>query len=937
MQADCVLVGEYNGELCIGNYTCLYGIEDPSSEIRHWSCRQRRISFSGYRRTQTVDYALNINIIDLLPLNDDDYTNILEYSDHIINISANKGPWKTIPNEFFDFNNLIRLDVSQNQINIFDASKIHFLEKLNVFNGSFNAISELRKDSKIDSKLSIIDLSHNVISVIPDNYFENFPNLIHLNMSHNEIKSFSILTFEGLADLETLHLSYNKIDKIGMYFARFQNLKELSLDHNELSSVDEISFKIMSKLVKLNLSFNKIISIDDSSFQSMVDLEMLQLNDNVLKTISRSMFINNNKLRVLDLSGNNITGIESYSFKGKYITQLSLHDNLITGLLDKSIIAGINALSFNFSGNNITSLGPDLFTDSHLQLQSVNLSMNLISEINYNTFRNLGFLVSLDLSNNRLQSLHFDFSDLSSLVIFKARNNLIGKITRDSFKDVKTLQSIDLSNNLITEIDIFSFIDLKHVSYLDLSNNHLPSTITTNTFSGLSETSALVLQYSKINTIEDGAFNGMAALIYLNVSHSDIQVLNFNTFNYTGSISTLDLSHNRMKEFRVNNSDLQSLIELHLNDNQIDIITNQTLMGLKSLQQLYLNNNNILQIDSAALNNLLSLTDLTLSSNVDMMLDLSIFSNLSLTEVLIHDVWKPFDFGNAKNVSISTLDLSSCNITDVGALRLARVDKLKKLLLNSNKIRIIDKHSFQNLTNLYFLDLSDNLITSITPGSFVSVQDIDVLNLSNNNLQSLQFGTFDGLANLKILNLSSNSLRGLSGNIFHNSNKLSIIYLDNNMLDTEDFYDISSAGMSEISIGHNLISCDTLVSSKKHGLVKVKVTTATKEFHLENVDGISCVGSNSGDNQQNDTAKLTNEKATVQVPNTSSFNSEIIVNKLSDLKSVLYFEASCLFIVVVLLVAVASFVYSKSRSKLVRSYSLNSRRHLTGSAMEMEL
>ncbi|XP_073953269.1 uncharacterized protein isoform X2 [Choristoneura fumiferana] len=937
VQADCTLNGDYDGRLCVGNYTCYYTIDDPASEIRHWGCRERLISFGEYRRTHTMDYVLNIRINSLL-FGYNYYTNILEYSDHIITISANKGTWMTIPNELFDLTQLLSLDVSHNHINMFDSSRIHVLEKLVVFNASFNSISELQKDSEIDSQLSVIDLSHNAISVIPDNYFKNFPNLIHLNMSHNEIKTFSILTFEGVADLETLHLSNNKIEKIGMYFARFQNLKELSLDYNELSFIDETSFKIMSKLVKLNLSFNKIISFDDSCFQSMIGLEKLQLNDNMIKMVSKSMFINNNKLQILDLSGNNITVIESYTFKGKYITQLSLNDNSITGLLDKSILAGINADTFDFSGNNISSLGPDLFTDSHLQLRLLNFSMNSISEIHYNTFRTLGFLVSLDLSNNRLQNLQFDFSDLNSLAIFEARNNLIEKITKDTFKHVKSLQHIDLSNNLITDIDIFSFKGLEHLFELDLSNNHLSSIIATNTFSGLSATRFLKLKYSKITTIEDGAFYGLTSLMYLNMSHGDLQVLNFNVFNYTGSIWTLDLSHNKIEAFQVNNSDLQYLTDLQLNNNQIEIITNQTFTGLKRLQQLNLNNNNIQRIDSGALNNLFSLSNLILSSNVDMVLDSSIFLNSSLTEVSIHNVWKPFDFANAKNLSILNLDLSSCNITDIGTLRLVKVEKLKKLLLNSNKIRIIDKNSFQNLSDLFFLDLSDNLITSITPGSFVSAKDIDVLNLSNNNLQSLQFGIFDGLASLNVLDLSRNSLHSFNGNIFHNSHRISVIYLDNNMLDTIDLNEISSAGIPEISIGYNLISCDFLVKSKKRGFFGVVVTTEIKEFHSENVDGISCKGSNFDDNQQNNyTEKLTKATNSEQVPYSGSFNSQIIVNKLSDLKSVLYFEASCLLIVVVLLVTVVSFVYNKSRGKLVRSYSLNSRRHLTGSAMEMEL
>ncbi|XP_063384722.1 toll-like receptor 6 [Cydia fagiglandana] len=505
-------------------------------------------------------------------------------------MTLNDGNITFIPNELFNFPKLSSLDISHNKINSVNLLLSLKMENLIIFNASFNMISELEKVSfenyKIGSNITVIDLSHNAIKILPDNYFSKFSNLLHLNMSYNKINSFTVLTFEGLAQLETLYLSYNNIKIIDINLARFSNLQELTLDNNDLSSLEENNFKMLTSLKKLNLSFNKIFFIEDFSFRKMINLQNLQLNSNNLTTISTSMFIDNAALQQVDLSNNQIHTIDPFSFRGTNITLCNFRNNALTILNEKSIFCGITVKELDLSVSNISTLGKYLFFELHSELLKLNLSFNCITHVHENTFRNLTLLAELDLSNNKLLDLDFNLSDLKRLKSFNVENNQIGKITKTTFRGLKSLLEVNFSKNSIEEIEIFSFRDLEAVQILDLSNNNLPGVVAPYTFQGLIFTFELRLMYSKLTSLQDAAFFGMLGLTFLNASYSDIKVLGYDVFNGT-TIWTLDLSHNLLEMFRVNNSYLKHVMEIYLNDNKIENISNETFHGLTNLKKIH--------------------------------------------------------------------------------------------------------------------------------------------------------------------------------------------------------------------------------------------------------------------------------------------------------------------------------------------------------------
>lgn len=93
---------------------------------------------------------------------------------------------------------------------------------------------------------------------------------------------------------------------------------------------------------------------------------------------------------------------------------------------------------------------------------------------------------------------------------------------------------------------------------------------------------------------------------------------------------------------------------------------------------------------------------------------------------------------------------------------LSRLDKLRYLLLDHNKIKFLPNFAFQWLTHLERLSLSRNLIESIEEKTFrAGPMHLRSLNLGFNQIKFLSTRAFDSLPSLEQLFLNNNHLRKL--------------------------------------------------------------------------------------------------------------------------------------------------------------------------------
>ncbi|XP_039759400.1 chaoptin-like [Pararge aegeria] len=833
--------------ICSADVLCDGTTENAEDLKNSWDCIRTGGRFYNHY-SQSYDYELVDNYYLYFYVSDvdinisEDPLSGIDVGTKITTLNINNGNLVSVPIITSSLPTLTELSVTYNKVETVNLRKLSGVSMV-ALNVSHNCISSIEFDeieNTVSSKITSIDLSYNYLESLPDNCFEMFLYLKYLDLSYNKLKQFDVLTFEGMTKLETLKLSNNEISDIDQNLARFRNLKHLTLDNNQLTSLTNLNFKTLTSLENLNISSNMIKHIDDQSFATLRNIAQLDLSHNKIINIHQSLFKNNIKMNNLSLSQNYIETIEGGAFRNTNISHFDIQNNYMSGSIEYDTFLGISVESLDLSKGYLKELGDKAFSALSKDLRYLNLSSNLIENVTESAFQALEILSTLDLSCNHLIDINLNTSDLHQLSEYYLQNNFIKKITPNMFKNMTRLTTLDLSQNKIDNIELNSFIELVSLLDLNISRNNFVDSLKRNTFRGLYKVRTLDLSHTKSVSCLNESFSGLILLTFLNLSHSQLQTIEYNTFKGSGAIKILDLSHNLLYNFHINTSSISQLSKLYLNQNKLKNITSETFKNFHLLEHLNLAFNNIINIDSGGFRMLSHLHYLDLLSNNNLHIKSDVFNNLILSQLSVSNIQRQFDFENVLNTSVATLILSNCEIEDINSVFVYKINNVLKLDVSSNKIKILDKSSFQNMAALNWLDLSNNMISTIQPGTFLSNNMINTMNLYGNNLQSLKFGVLDGLRNLRVLNLSNNEIHTFGVNLLHTSPFLTELFLENNKLESIDLGAFSKTGVQLLTIGGNSISCDALADWAKISNDEFNVTAESFNFDFENINGIGC-------------------------------------------------------------------------------------------------
>jgi Leucine-rich repeat (LRR) protein len=125
----------------------------------------------------------------------------------------------------------------------------------------------------------------------------------------------------------------------------------------------------------------------------------------------------------------------------------------------------------NFPHNKIESIENYCFFSLQYGLQTLNLSNNIITNIEYKAFHHLAKLEILDLSNNLITYIiSSSFQHLYQLKEFYFANNQLQVLQFELFKNSRLLQIMNFSYNKIAQISFFETV-WENIKILDLSNN----------------------------------------------------------------------------------------------------------------------------------------------------------------------------------------------------------------------------------------------------------------------------------------------------------------------------------------------------------------------------------------------------------------------------------------------------------------------------------
>ena len=302
-----------------------------------------------------------------------------------------------------------------------------------------------RSGLELMPNIEVLGIGYTPIDDITPVY--KFKKLKQLYVSRTGIKDYSFI--KNIPTLEGIDFSENDIQDIS-FLKDYPNLKLISAAGNNIENIDVL--KNLTNLESLNLDNNKIKDI--SALKDLNHLKAVSLeNNNITKLDALS---NKNELERLFLSNNG--GLELSTLKNDSLEQLTVNN---TNIRDLSVVSNLPKLKKIVANDNkITTL-------SHLKnakiLESVEVNNNKIDSLDFENKT----ITSLEIKNNKLEDIN-NVHKLSALENLDASGN---KISEFPTNKQDKLINLTVSNNVIRTMEnVNNFTALK---YLTMSNNYV--------------------------------------------------------------------------------------------------------------------------------------------------------------------------------------------------------------------------------------------------------------------------------------------------------------------------------------------------------------------------------------------------------------------------------------------------------------------------------
>uniref|UniRef100_A0A1I7XQP0 LRRCT domain-containing protein n=1 Tax=Heterorhabditis bacteriophora TaxID=37862 RepID=A0A1I7XQP0_HETBA len=303
--------------------------------------------------------------------------------------------------------------------------------------------------------------------------------LCHLDLSSNKLLSLSNNVFSKLKTLKTLILTGNEVQLSPDCFNGLSSLETLSLSENRLAYLPPSVFRHLKGLKNLDLSFNKLLSMPASILSTIPSLRSLDLRQNLLSNLKERLFYSNwlllKKERCGKYSGTKENGLWGMLDSGMFVAQkeleiLDLSDNLLSDIDDNALFGMDNLSVLNLTSNQLNRLPGNTWPLPRLRV--LDLSNNLFVALETASFDSLPSLQYLNLTNSRnLKSIHMAaFVQLSSLHWLDLSNSALSYIAPTAFSPHPPLIYLNLSYNLLSGLPP-TLLPFSRIPRLYLANN----------------------------------------------------------------------------------------------------------------------------------------------------------------------------------------------------------------------------------------------------------------------------------------------------------------------------------------------------------------------------------------------------------------------------------------------------------------------------------
>lgn len=379
-----------------------------------------------------------------------------------------------------------------------------------------------------------------VKTILPDIFFNARQSLEQLELVGTQMETYPNEALDELQNLHTLILDKHNISNLNEHIKGLGSLKALQISNGNISSFTKETFSGLGKLSRLDLHGNNLASVPKDSFNNFKNLEFLDLAWNQFDKLDPAYFFHLNKLTWFNGSHNLIPEFKRGAFaRNGFLRVIYLTHNKITKL-DAAAFRGMRLLTrLYLSDNQISDVGRGAF-NSLSRIKTIDLARNKIKLVDYQMFMKLPFAEELLIQENELSKIKTGAFQELAYVVVNVSHNMISAIEKDSFQNCVNMTILDMSHNLIdnftkgafdeisypnewrlqyNKLKLTSDIPLKFmagIKMLNVSHNELRE-VNKNTFPKLYEMHTVDLSYNNISKIHSAIFTNLFSLRHLNM------------------------------------------------------------------------------------------------------------------------------------------------------------------------------------------------------------------------------------------------------------------------------------------------------------------------------------------------------------------------------------------------------------------------------------
>lgn len=301
------------------------------------------------------------------------------------------------------------------------------------------------------------------IDVLPNNTFFNL-SIKHLHLISTNLRRLDANTFNGTLYLEELviygakieviekdtfepvkntlrkldfsncSLDTKRMDQISPQLKSLTHLKFLFLAENNLRELKYRWFAALEMLKELNLAKCRIETMPPDVFKSNKLLRVIDLSDNQIETFP-SVFTKSYSyrfsLQVLKLSGNFLRVLKSFSDLEELL-ELDLSNNLIEEIEFHTFQRLINLEHLKLDSNKIRFIENDAFT-ANTHLRGLFLNNNYLAALP--NIQNLIELTTLNVENQNGKLISLSDYSFDTGLFVKSHNNLVVYLRSNAIKN----------------------------------------------------------------------------------------------------------------------------------------------------------------------------------------------------------------------------------------------------------------------------------------------------------------------------------------------------------------------------------------------------------------------------------------------------------------------------------------------------------------------